>query len=1069
MKAMTPERWKQIDELAQSALDRDGDQRAGFLDEACAGDDALRREVESQIAYQQQASKFLEEPAFKHAADLGAQASLPALPMTDGQTETESMEGRTISHYSILHKLGAGGMGEVYLARDTTLSRKVAIKFLSQNSVAGEQARKRLVREAKAAAALDHPHICAVYEVGEEADHSFIVMQYVEGETLASRIQRQPLEVRDALDIAVQMADALAEAHSRRIIHRDIKPQNVMLTASGQVKVLDFGLARVLREGSLIDSIGETESLLTMPGSVIGTVPYMSPEQVRGEALDARSDIFSFGAMLYEMLSGRNPFAAESVGATMSSILTKEPAPLARYASDVPDELQRIVRKALSKDKEGRYQGIKDLLIDLRELKQELEFRTKLARSIEPDIRDRSTTRDPGGQAEAERETQHVHTGKSFTTSTSPGTGVVIGRVKHHKLGASLTLAAIVIAAVAYFYSHRQPVLTDNDTILLADFANTTGDAVFDGALKQALAVQLEQSPFLNIFSEDRVREALRYMGRAPDEGVTKDTAREICQRQGLKALLAGSIASLGSHYVIGLEAVNAQTGDVIARQQVEADSKEQVLSVLGKATSKFREKLGESLGTIQKFDAPIEQVTTSSLEALKAFSLVREQRFRGGNFLDAIATLKRAIELDPKFARAYAETAVVYTNLGQMELGAEYAEKAYQLRERTNEREKMLISADYYSSVTGELDKSVETLKLWEQTYPRDAVPHHLLAAHMSSTGQSNQGIEEAREAIRLDPDYAPAYLTLANVFIHLDRYDEAKDTLNQALTRKLDSPFYHRLLYLIAVVQGDSTLLKQQLDWLSGRSDEYRALNFQAQTAAFAGRMREARLLLHRAVAQARQNNLLQGAMPLAIQGALAQALVGLSGPAKEDLTEALTLSRVSFTEGFWNAPRLPVGPLALALSGDVGQAQSLAEEMARRNPKNTLTQAVWLPVNRAAIELQHSHPDKAIQLLQSASQYETGAGFWPIYLRGQAYLRLKRGAEAAAEFQKILNHRGWDPISCLYPLAHLGLARAAELTGDVAGTRKAYQDFFALWRDADADLPILIEAQKEYASLK
>ena len=384
---MTPQRWKQIDELAQAALDRGVAERAAFLDEACAGDDALRREVESQIAYQQQASKFLEEPAFKQAAEhLGAQASLPASLIADPQAETESMDGRSISHYSILRKLGAGAMGEVYLAQDTTLSRKVAIKFLSQNSVAGEQARKRLVREAKAAAALDHPHICAVYEVGEEAGYSFIAMQYVEGETLANRIQRQPIEVREALDIAVQIADALAEAHSHRIIHRDVKPQNVMLTASGQVKVLDFGLASVIREGSLIDSIGDTDSLLTVPGSVIGTVPYMSPEQVRGEVLDGRSDIFSFGAVLYEMLSGRNPFEAESMGATMSSILTKEPAPLARYASEMPDELQRIVRKALSKDKEGRYQGIKDLLVDLKDLKLELEFKKQSERQSQTKV-----------------------------------------------------------------------------------------------------------------------------------------------------------------------------------------------------------------------------------------------------------------------------------------------------------------------------------------------------------------------------------------------------------------------------------------------------------------------------------------------------------------------------------------------------------------------------------------------------------------------------------------------------------------------------------------------------------
>jgi eukaryotic-like serine/threonine-protein kinase len=624
---MTPERWKQIDELAQAALERGGDQREAFLDQGCAGDEALRHEVESQIAYQLQASKFLEEPAFKHAAEL----------MADPQTETESMEGLTISHYSILRRLGEGGMGEVYLAQDTTLSRKVAIKFLSHYSVAGEQARKRFVREARAAAALDHPHICAVYEVGEEAGYNFIVMQYVDGEMLASRIHRQPLEFREALKIAVQIADALAEAHSHGIIHRDVKPQNVMLTASGQVKVLDFGLARVVHEGSLIDSIAETESVLSVPRLVIGTIPYMSPEQVRGEALDARSDIFSFGAVLYEMLSGRHPFLGESVGATMSSILTKEPAPLARYASDVPDELQRMVRKALSKDKDVRYQGIKDLLIDLRELKQELEFEAKLERSTGPEFRDEATLNEGdslGGRKEAETAPkQTVHSDESFITQTTSSTRVVIGEIKRHKLRVSLTLAAIVIAAVAVFiYFSRKPVLTDKDTILLADFVNTTGDPVLDGTLKTALAVQLEQSPFLNLFSEERVRQTLRQMARSPDERLTPEIAREICQRQGIKAVLTGSISSLGSHYVITLEAMNAQTGDVIARQQVEAANTEQIIGMLGQAASKFRAKLGESLPSIQKFDVPIKQATTSSLEALNAFSQGEEQHAKGND-----------------------------------------------------------------------------------------------------------------------------------------------------------------------------------------------------------------------------------------------------------------------------------------------------------------------------------------------------------------------------------------------------------------------------------------------------
>jgi len=1051
---MTPERWKQIDDLAQSALEHGGDQRASFLDEACAGNDSLRREVESQIAYQQQASKFLEEPAFKHAAEL----------IADPQTETESMEGRTISHYSILRKLGAGGMGEVYLAQDTTLSRKVAIKFLSQNSVAGEQARKRLVREAKAAAALDHPHICGVHEVGEEADHSFIVMQYVEGETLASRIQRQPLELREAIEIAVQIADALAEAHSHRIIHRDVKPQNVMLTLSGQVKVLDFGLARVVREGSLIDSIEETESLLTAPGSVIGTVPYMSPEQVRGEALDGRSDIFSFGAVLYEMLSGRNPFQGESVGATMSSILTKDPAPLARYASDVPDELQRIVRKALSKDKEGRYQGIKDLLIDLREVKQELEFEAKLERSSGQTFRDLATTNEgdsSGGRAEAETAPQQtVNTGETFTTSTTSSSRVVIGEIKRHKLGVSLTLAALVIAAVAaYFYFHRQPVLTDKDTILLADFVNTTGDADLDGTLKMALAVQLEQSPFLNLFSDERVRETLRYMERSPDERVTKEIAREICERQGLKALLAGRVSNLGSHYVIALEAINAHTGDVIARQQEEAESKEQVLRTLGQAATKLREKLGESLSSIQKFDAPIEQVTTTSLEALKAYSLAQEANTRG-NYSESMTHANRALELDPNFMRAYQTQSSNYAFLGQWELTIEFATKAFELRDRVSELERLTISQGYYISITGELDKATEVLEYMKQTYPRSPAQNNL-GVQYSVSGQYEKALEEFREAITLNPTAAIPYYNLARTFTYLNRFAEAKEILNQALARKLDIPQYHFLLYAIAFINGDGAEMKQHVDWANSRQGEFGHLNWQSWTAAFAGQGRQARAFASRAFDAAAGRNAKEVAANSATTQALTDAVFGNCKQVKEDTAKGIALAHTAYP--FWDAA------IALAVCGEVGRAQALVDEYAKRFPKNTLGKAIWLPMIRATTELRRNNPAHAIDLFEGTKQYEAAAKFWPPYIRGQAYLKLRKGSEAAAEFQKILDHRGWDPTSYLYPLAHLGLARAAALKGDVAGSRKAYQDFLALWKDADADLPILIEAKKEYAALK
>jgi serine/threonine protein kinase/tetratricopeptide (TPR) repeat protein len=1057
---MTPERWKQIDELAQSALERVGDQRAAFLDEACAGDDSLRHEVESQIAYQQQASKFLEEPAFKHAAEL----------IADTQTETESIEGRTISHYSILRKLGAGGMGEVYLAQDTTLSRKVAIKFLSQNSVVGEQGRKRLVREAKAAGALDHPHICAVHEVGEESGYSFIVMQYVEGETLASRIQRQPLEFRETLDIAVQIADALAEAHSHRIIHRDVKPQNVMLTASGQVKVLDFGLARVVREGSLIDSIEETESLLTMPGSVIGTVPYMSPEQVRGEALDGRSDIFSFGAVLYEMLSGRQPFQGESVGATMSSILTKEPAPLARYASDVPDELQRIVRKALNKNKEGRYQGIKDLLIDLRELKQELEFEAKRERSTDPPVRDRSTTLEQagsGGRTEADTAPQQtVHTGESFTKSTTSSSRVVAGEIKRHKLGVSLTLAALVIAAVAaYFSFHRQPVLTDKDTILLADFVNTTGDPVLDGTLKMALAVQLEQSPFLNLFSDERVRQTLRQMARSPDVRVTREIALEICQRQGIKAVLTGSISGLGSHYVIALEAMNAQTGDVIARQQVEAENMEQVLGMLGQAASKLREKLGESLPSIQKFGAPVEQATTSSFEALRAFHLGQEQRGKG-NERGAIPLYKRAVELDSNFALAYAELALAHSNTGQNRPAAEYAKKAFELQDRVSEREKFEISARYYSSATGEMDKLIEVAEQWKRTYPSNAIPHNLLALSYNTIGQYEKVVEETREAIRLGAKFIGPYLQMATAYLRLNRFDEARGVIEQAFAQDIDSTLLHYRLYEIAFIQGDAAGMTHQIDWARHSLDGSEAFGLLAEMAAFSGQMRQVQEFSRRG-SDLNQRGNIETAARLTEPDAARNAVLGNCRKAPENAATAQILARSLVFNARSNTAVMR--PIALALCGEIAQAQSLANELAKESPKDTAINAIWLPTIRAAIEIRKDNAAGAIQLLQAVGPYEAASFFWPNYIRALAYLRQKAGPEARAEFQKIIDHRGWDPASYLYPLAHLGLARAAVLRGDVAGSRKAYQDFLALWKDADADLPILIEAKKEYAGLK
>lgn len=1049
---MKPERWKKIDDLVQAALEQSGAERAAFIDEACAGDDLLRREVESVLAYQQDASGFLESPAIEQAAELIA------------DSQTPSLEGRTISHYKLTRRIAHGGMGEVYLAHDTSLDRRVAIKFLSDELTTDELARKRLVREARAAARLDHPNICSVYEVAEHDGLTFIVMQHIEGETLAERIRRKLLEIKEVLDLAVQVADGLSEAHSHGIIHRDIKPHNIMLTARGQVKVLDFGLAKTVLEKHEAGEEASTLSMLTAPETTVGTVPYMSPEQVRGETLDARTDIFSFGVVIYEMISGRNPFQAESAGATMSSILTKDPAPLARYALELPDELQRIVRKAISKDKQGRYQGIKDLLIDLRELKQELEFEAKFERSTGQEFRDVATTKEgdsSGGRAEAETAPQQtVLTGEAFTTRTSSSTRIVIGEIKRHKLGVSLALAALVIAAVAsYFYFNREPVLTDHDTILLADFDNKTGEEIFDGTLKQGLAVQLEQSPFLNLFPDTRVRETLKLMNRSPNERVTTEIGREICQRQGLKALIAGSIAPLGSHYVVTLAAVNSKSGAVVAREQTEAESREQVLKALSQAASRLREKLGESINSIQKFDAPLE-VTTSSLEALKAYSL-GQASYDSGKMYEAIRYYKHAVEIDPNFAHAYRVLAYSYANTSQSGLAAQYAEKAYALRDRVSELEKLSILNSYYLFVTGEEEKRIDEAELRKRLYPHKPDAFTNLSHAYSHIGQFEKAVPESREALRLNPNSSVPYVQLGGLFIRLNRFEEAREIYQRAFQQSLDLTIFHGDLFQIAFVSGETVTMQQQLDWAKGKPDEYVALDWQTGAAAFAGQWRQAQDLSRRSIELTMRSDAKQVASEYAAEAALRGAVFDQCGQTKAAATQALALDHSQL--------RTTRAVLALALCGETLQAQRLLDELVKRYPKNTLINGLWAPSTRAAMELRRGNAAQAIVQLQPASRYEAAAEFWPQYLRGMAFLTLKRGREAAAEFQKILDHRGEALLSPLYPLAHLGIARAATLTGDVEGSRKAYQDFFALWKDADPDLPILQQAREEYEKLK
>ncbi len=973
----------------------------------------------------------------------------------------------TIAHYSVISKIGAGGMGEVYLAQDKTLDRKVALKLLPEEVVSNQERMRRFVQEAKAASALNHPNIITIYEIGETDSRHFIATEFIDGETLRRRTRHGHLKLNDLLELAIQVAGALSAAHSAGIIHRDIKPENIMVRRDGYIKVLDFGLAKLTQpEGSTIDTEAPTKALVdTGAGTVVGTPYYMSPEQAKGKRIDVRSDLWSLGTVIYEMVAGHVPFEAETPSEVIGLILNKEPPPLARYDREAPPELERIVSKTLTKDLEERYQTAKELLVDLKRLKRQLDLESEIERTVPPEFR-------TSGSAAAHTSAQVTATSQATGSRTASGevthqvssAEYIASEIRRHKKGFALTAAvvfALVLATVGYFlFARRTAALTDKDTILLADFINTTGDSVFDGTLKQGLAVQLGQSPFLNLFSDARVRQTLRLMNRSPDERVTKEIGREICERQGLKALITGSIASLGSHYVLTLEADNSQSGEVLASEQAEAESKEQVLKVLSQAATKLREKLGESLNSLQRFDAPLE-VTTSSLEALKAYSLASEQSNRG-KWVEAMEHYKHALELDPNFASAYSGLAVSYANTGQPKLAAESAAKAYPLRDRVSEVEQFRIASFYYFYVTGELDKYIEVLELYKQTYPRDERPYINLSVAYDRIGQWEKSAEEAGEAIRINPNTVAPHGNLARALMRLNRYDESVAVLDRALKQlKLDSEPLHTWVYHNAFIRGDAVTMKHEVEQLSGKQNEYIAIDWQTNSASFAGQWRVAQDFSHRSIDLAAHNNAKEVAAQYAAEEALRVAVFGQCALSKSAAAQALSFER--------NQVSLTRSSLALALCGEVGQAKSLMDELAKQYPQFTIVNGIWLPPIRAALELDRANAQQALSELQAASRYEAAGEYWPQYVRGNADLKLGKAAEAAVEFQKILGSRGQAPLSVLYPLAQLGLARAATLQGDAAKARKAYQDFFALWKDADGDIPVLIEAKKEYEKLK
>jgi serine/threonine protein kinase/tetratricopeptide (TPR) repeat protein len=1060
---MESERFQQVQKLFLSALEHEETERFSFLNSACGQDELLRSEVESLLVYEKEAEDFIELPALGLVAKLTAQSRSTA---NKADSPNFDLTGQTICHYRVIEKIGKGGMGVVYKAEDTKLRRFVALKFLpGLDSSAGPgivqqfhgfllrpKALELFEREARASSALDHPNICTVYEVNEHQGSPFIAMQFLTGRTLKDETAGRALPTDRILDLGIEIADALDAAHTAGIVHRDIKSANIFVTQRGEAKILDFGLAKL----NAVRPEQQTPAELTLtvpahisgdtlfrPGCALGTIAYMSPEQVQGKEVDARSDLFSFGVVLYEMATGTLPFKDGTARMVFENILRDKPVSPSDLNPGLPKELGRIIELAMEKSPELRYQTAGEMRKDLERLRA-------------------------GSPARPLR-----------------------------RFAGRLTLVTVLLLAVLCvgylrFRTKQRSTPGEQDAVVLADFDNTTGETIFNDTLKQALRVQLEQSPFLYVVPEAKSRRTLAFMQQPNDARLKGKVAKEVCQRLGAKAAVEGSIANIGGHYVVGLQAFNCQTGEAVSNEQMEAENRESVLRTLGNAARKLRARLGESLASIQKYSTPIE-ATTRSLDALEAYTAAIEVRNKqGGDF--AIPFFKRAIELDPTFAMAYAMLGIEYTNYDQGNLGKDALARAYELRQHVSDRERFVIESTYYEYVTGQIDKAKDVFQIWEKTYPRDVVPHVNLIVVYNSLGQFEDSVAEGKECLRLDPGDAVVYINLGSSYLNLSQLDQAAETLDHAKAHQIDDSAFNGLRYQLAFLRGDDKEMQRQLADTAGHMNiEGWLLALQADTEAYYGRLAQARQRTKEAIVSARHDHGQEIAQTYAVVGALREAEFGNRQLARRQIEQ--TIREDSGQQA------LSLAALAFARAGEQQKALQLAHSLNQRFPDDMLLNEYWLPSIRAAVELERNHSARAIDILErarrnelAAPQLPTNTLLYPIYLRGEAYLAGGMLNQAETEFQKILDHRGLNGNHLLGPLSHLQLGRvyaieagirvpstvqragaaparspASQRLEALAKARAAYQDFFSIWKDSDSEIPLLKQAHMEYSKLQ